>query len=187
LPKGDEAMHWHRIFNEIQMLLFAHPVNEAREARGELPVNSVWLWGGGCSPVEQLQKADENLLSGHPYGSVSSDDVLAGMFASIANIPFAGWAGRWSGKEANGEQLLVWNELHRALQRGDLVAWCDALQDFETGYAQPLWQALRSGKIAQLRVDILGGDGVRQMLLTRADAWAFWRNAKPLNGYREPL
>jgi len=43
-PKGVEALHWHQLFNEIQMLLFSHPVNEAREVRGELPVNSVWLW-----------------------------------------------------------------------------------------------------------------------------------------------
>ena len=29
------------------MLLHAHPVNEAREARGEPAVNSLWLWGAG--------------------------------------------------------------------------------------------------------------------------------------------
>ncbi len=29
------------------MLLHDHPVNEARERRGEPPINAVWLWGGG--------------------------------------------------------------------------------------------------------------------------------------------
>jgi len=53
-------------------------------------------------------------------------------------------------------------------------------QEFETDYAQPLWRALRAGKIAQLQVDILGGEHVRRLLLTRADAWAFWRRAKSL-------
>ncbi|MDO8463689.1 MAG: hypothetical protein Q7S46_00325 [Gallionella sp.] len=173
LPKGVEALHWHQLFNEIQMLLFAHPVNEAREARGELSVNSVWLWGGGATN-EPLQKT---------YESVSSDDVLAGMLAAAADISFAGWSGRWSSKESNGEQLLVWNGLRQALQRGDMTAWRGALQDFETGYAQPLWQALRSGKIERLRIDALGEDGIRRALLTRADAWAFWRRAKPLDKY----
>ena len=172
LPKGKDAAHWHRVFNEIQMLLFAHPVNEAREVRGELPVNSLWLWGGGVNAP--LQKT---------YASVSSDEALAGMFAAAAGIPFSSWPEQWRDEENGGTQLLVWTGLRSALRRGDLDAWRAALQEFEAGYAQPLWQALRAGKISQLQVDILGGDRVRNLLLTRADTWAFWRRAKPLAQY----
>jgi hypothetical protein len=209
LPKGAEALRWHQLFNEIQMLLFAHPVNEAREARGELPINSLWFWGGGCGVNATLQKN---------YDSVSSDEALAGMFASAAGIPFSGWSEQWRdslsltplrapairlhaigaaaaqscalrnpasphwerGSMPEGRQLLVWTGLRRALQQGDLGAWRAALQDFETGYAQPLWQALRAGKISQLQVDVLGGDRARRLLLNRADAWAFWRRSGPL-------
>jgi hypothetical protein len=39
------------LVNEIQMLLHAHPVNEAREARGDPTVNSLWLWGAANAPV----------------------------------------------------------------------------------------------------------------------------------------
>lgn len=172
LPKGAEAARWHRIFNEIQMLLFAHPVNEAREARGELPVNSLWLWGGGVNAP--LQK---------PYASVGSDEALAGMFAAVAGVPFAGWPEQWHDEENGGPQLLVWTGLHSALRRGDLAAWRAALQEFETGYAQPLWQGLRAGRISQLRVDILGGDRVRNLLLNRADTWAFWRRTRSFAEY----
>lgn len=174
LPRGAQAGRWHQIFNEIQMLLFAHPVNEAREARGQLPVNSLWLWGCGCGVNVPLQKN---------YDFVSSDEVLVEMLASAADIPFAGWLNQWCAGEASGRELLVWTGLRSALQCGDLVAWREALQGFETGYAQPLWQALRSGKIAQLQMDILGGDGIRRVRLTRGDAWAFWRRAKPLARY----
>jgi hypothetical protein len=38
------------LLNEVQMLLHAHPVNEAREARGELAINSLRLWGAGRAP-----------------------------------------------------------------------------------------------------------------------------------------
>lgn len=173
LPKGAEALRWHQVFNEIQMLLFAHPLNEAREARGELPINSVWFWGGG----------DSALLPQKKYQSVYSDEVLAEMFAAAADIPFAGWPAQWRDEENIAGQLLVWTGLRSALQRGDLAAWRKALQDFETGYAQPLWQALRSGKIAQLRLDILGGESFRRASLTRRDAWAFWRRSKRLAEY----
>lgn len=36
-----------RLQNEMQMLLYHHPVNEAREARGQPTVNSFWLHGAG--------------------------------------------------------------------------------------------------------------------------------------------
>lgn len=174
LPRGAEAGHWHRVFNEIQMLLFAHPVNEAREARGELPVNSLWLWGGGCDTSVGLKK---------DYDNINSDEVLAEMFAAAARIPFVGWAEQWRDEESCDRQLLVWTGLRSALRRGDLETWRATLQEFETGYAQPLWRTLRAGKIAQLRIDILGGDRVRHLLLSRADAWAFWRRNRPLAEY----
>ena len=173
LPTGEEAARWHQVFNEIQMLLFAHPLNESRDARGALPINSVWLWGGG-SVMGLLQKS---------YDNVSSDEVLVEMFAAAAGVPFAAWSEQWCDAENNGKQLLVWTGLRSALQSGDLATWRVALQDFERGYARPLWQALRSGKIARLQIDILGGDSTRRVLLTRGDTWTFWRRARRLAEY----
>lgn len=172
LPTGREAARWHQLLNEIQMLLFAHPVNEAREARGELPLNSLWLWGAGGSAVAQRN-----------YDCVSSDEALAEMFAAAADIPFAGWQKHWRPAENCDRQLLVWTGLRSALQRGDPEAWRAGLLEFETGCAQPLLQALRAGKIAQLQLDIAGGNRARRLRLTRADAWAFWRRARPLAEY----
>lgn len=39
-----------RLLNEIQMCLFDHPLNQAREAAGQSPVNGLWLWGGSQNP-----------------------------------------------------------------------------------------------------------------------------------------
>jgi hypothetical protein len=228
LPKGAESLRWHRLFNETQMLLFSHPVNEAREARGDLPVNSLWFWGGGCDTLLMkplaIRLGEQNALAkslvmAKPadcgssrevalcvsqdhnalykgdngcspaaalqrfYDSVSSDDVLAEMFAAAANIPFLGWREQWRKEEGIGSQLLVWTKLRSALQRGDLSDWRAALQEFEAGYARPLWRALRSGRVTQLQLDVLGGASVRRLSLKRADAWAFWRPSRPLAGY----
>jgi hypothetical protein len=114
---------------------------------------------------------------------VSSDDALTEMFAAAADIPFAAWPKQWREEQSKGKQLLVWSGLRSTLQHGDLAGWRIALQDFETGYAQPLWQALRSGKIAELQIDILGGDSMRRVRLTRGDTWAFWRRARGLAEY----
>jgi hypothetical protein len=47
LPRQPEAKLVRRLQNEVQMLLHTHPINEAREAVGALPVNSFWLSGCG--------------------------------------------------------------------------------------------------------------------------------------------
>ena len=171
LPTGEDATRWHQLFNEIQMVLFAHPLNQSREERNEPMINSVWFWGGSGSSVPLLN---------NNHACVSSNEVLVEMFAAAAGIPFAAWPKQWEIGNT-GKQLLVWTGLRSALQLGDLTAWRDALQDFEPGYAQPLLQALRSGKLAQLQLDILGDDGIRRIPLKPSDAWAFWRRARRLS------
>jgi|26BtaG_2_1085354.scaffolds.fasta_scaffold00648_13 hypothetical protein len=52
LPKGADARLWIRLWNEIQMVLFDCPVNQAREAQGKVPINSVWFWGKEKMPDE---------------------------------------------------------------------------------------------------------------------------------------
>jgi hypothetical protein len=43
-----------RLQGEVQMLLHDHPINEARQAQGLLPVNSVWL--SGCGVAQPAQR-----------------------------------------------------------------------------------------------------------------------------------
>lgn len=183
LPVGADARRWQQLFNEIQMLLFNHPLNEAREARGEAPVNSVWFWGERCSPDRKKNAA---------FNRVSSDDVRVEMLASHTGVSFKPWQSVWDDsffpvisldREKGAEQLLVFTGLRSALQRGDLAAWRDALQAFESGYAQPLWQALRAGKINRLELDVLGGDGIRKSVLSRGNAWSFWKRSRRLSDY----
>jgi hypothetical protein len=173
LPAGEDASRWHQLFNEIQMLLHAHPLNEVREARGETIINSLWFWGGG----DTLTPFQKN------FDCVSSDDVLAEMFAVAADVPFSNWQEQWRDDACDGRQLLVWTGLRSALQHNDLAGWRTALQDFEIGYAQPILQALRSGRIAQLQLDVAGRDGIRSIRLVRRDTWAFWRRTRGLAEY----
>lgn len=170
LPEGPEGARWQQLFNEMQMLLFGHPLNAVREARGELPVNCLWLWGNGVADIRTPCR----------YAGVSSNDELAAMFASAAGLPFAEWSGQWRTEAGESEQLLVWTGLRNALQRNDPDGWRAALQDFENGCAQPLWRALRRGEIAVLQFDIPGVQGMRRIRLTRPDAWSFWRRPQRL-------
>ena len=65
LPDRQAGRTLRRLQSETQMLLYTHPINAAREARGELAVNSFWLSGTGptqaCSPGAQEPVVDERL------------------------------------------------------------------------------------------------------------------------------
>jgi hypothetical protein len=52
LPTGTAARRIRRLQAEAQMLLYTHPLNTAREARGARPVNSFWIDGCGRAPPE---------------------------------------------------------------------------------------------------------------------------------------
>jgi hypothetical protein len=51
-----------RLQNEMQMLLYTHPLNDERSAKGALPVNSFWLSGTGgldqAAPVPEEQPGE---------------------------------------------------------------------------------------------------------------------------------
>jgi hypothetical protein len=165
LPQGQDALRWHGLVNEIQMLLHEHPVNLAIDARGELPVNSVWLWGGG--------REAGNLL--RPYASVGGDSELAAAFARSAGIAGEGWDA-----PGEGDALVVWEGPRRALQYGDIDLWRDALRQFESRHAAPLLSALRAGQLGRITLDALQKGAVYRYVLTRNAARKFWLRPKSL-------
>ena len=176
LPHGLESLHWHGVFNEIQMLLFENEVNLAREMRGELPINSVWFWGGGYATGNLAQ----------PFVKIYGNSELAEAFARVAGIlyaPLDGDTSQYHSDNESGDELIVFESLRHALQNEDVYAWREGVLHFENTHAIPLLGALRSGQIAQLTLDILGASASRRWVLTRTASWKFWLRKKPLANF----
>lgn len=94
-------MRWvRRLQNEVQMLLHQHPVNLAREDRGDLPVNSFWL--SGCGRAQPATAA------------ITVDDRLR---APLLAENWAGWADAWRALDAE-----VLGPLHSRVIRGEPVS-----------------------------------------------------------------
>jgi hypothetical protein len=53
MPRAPQAKMLRRLQQEMQMLLYTHPVNEERIRDGLLPVNSFWVSGTGALPGAQ--------------------------------------------------------------------------------------------------------------------------------------
>jgi hypothetical protein len=156
LPRGDDALAWHRIFNEIQMLLHNHPVNEAREDAGLPAINSVWFWGGGTLPSQVSGK----------WSFVWAGDALAKGLARAAGIAV----------DDVPRDLLQWGS--RAHDGAHLVVLGDAdVQRTGTDWLAPALQALRLRSLDKLSVSAPLGSAVRRFDLSRSDLWKFWRSA----------
>ena len=170
LPAGPDAMRFHALMNEAQMLLHEHPVNAEREARGELALNSIWFWGGGVIDAERAR----------PFSTVFSDDPLARGLALAAGIPAlalpkdAGSALAALGDE--GRVLAVADAPRESQLRGRSAA-------LERDWFLPLLVALKSGRIGMLTLHLCGADSLLEVETVRSDLRHFWRLRRPLSAY----
>jgi hypothetical protein len=169
---GNEAL-----LTEIQMLLHAHPVNEAREARGEPALNSLWIWGGGQPPREARG----------PWRSVAAADPSALGLAQLAGMrrfALPPSAEAWlEHLPEDGRHLVVLDALRAPAvleQQAEYEAGVEAL---ERRWFAPLLGALREQRIGMLTLrvpDAVPGAGFETI---RGDLRRFWRRRRPIGHY----
>lgn len=170
LPQGARALEWSARLNEMQMLLYTHPVNDAREARGQLAVNSLWLWGDASAPTPHA-----------PAGCVLSEQALTLDLARRGGCQTATPPYTLQGLPGDGASL--WVEIDRmraAAHYRDAWGWREALQSLETDWFRPALDALSNGRIEQLDLRCYGRAGF-DARVTRRDLWKFWRRPLALS------
>jgi len=174
LPKGADHKTWHMRLNEIQILLHTSPVNVAREARGALPANSVWFWGGGRLPQPGAEE----------WVRVSADDPLSLGLARLAGVPSSPVpmsSAELLAQPGSGEQLLVLGLPSPILSQADAEAWQGALGQLINDWLTPLVAEVHAGALDELTLVSDAGANFRYRRLHR---WRFWRRARPLATYR---
>ena len=77
MPQHPAARPLQRLQSEMQMLLYNHPVNDAREARRQHTVNAFWLHGAGKLPAPPLAAAQPLTVSDALRSSALNGDVQA--------------------------------------------------------------------------------------------------------------
>ncbi|HEU4709839.1 MAG TPA: hypothetical protein VFS17_11035 [Methylophilaceae bacterium] len=156
LPRGATAEQWRRLLNEIQMLLHEHPVNLAREERGQSAINSLWFSGAGPLPVSPQRQS----------GTVVADHPLA---RGLAN---------WSGRNA----LALPPDFALSDEKDVLLV----PEDGQEGLAQWLQHIrvwLQTRKVKHLTLEIFIHDRHLQATIKPRDLFKFWRKPQPLAAY----
>ncbi len=167
LPTGRDALVMHRLFNEIQMLLFDLPVNRERESRGLPTINSIWCWGGGTLPAP--------VPAGQPQTLISQNQDWADISRG------AGWTHLPLPDNANRLPEYGWlllDQLSAAAQYGDYSNWLDNIRQIDQLWLAPLLQQLARGlrKTLEIRGSNLQGE-MMCWTIRSSSRWQFWRNA----------
>ena len=159
MPQGKHGMKFQALLNEVQMLLHDHPMNQVREQKGLLPVNSLWLSGGGC--VESINQPAQELS----FQFFANDISSAGL---------AKWAGIPCQKLAAGYVSLK--------SQGDAVVVTD-IHDLERTWFAPLLQSLKKTELKAVRCHFDVHGMTFTLHLKPLDTWKFWRKASPAPAY----
>ncbi|MCC4116081.1 hypothetical protein LLG90_12040 [Aromatoleum toluclasticum] len=166
LPEGEDARLWQRTMNELQIVLHNHPVNQAREAAGHRPANSLWFWGAGLPRPAQRSAAR----------AIQADDPLMRGFALAAGCSVAAPDCTTA---LDGDALVVLDDLLLPARHLDIESWRTRLAKLEHGWFAPLAAALRGRRLRTLKITAPGDRGTLELEVRAADTWKFWR--KPLS------
>lgn len=171
----------HKLITEIQMLLHAHPTNQKREAAGQMPINSLWLWGAGVLPPRR--ECD--------FDGVWSNNALARGLARAAGVPTHvlpnDAATLFENTAPDTHQCVVLKDLLAPVQYEKRDAYRTALTGLEKRWFEPLRTALRSGRIERLRIEASTAYALLTWDSTRRDQWAFWKRPQSLHKIAQEL
>lgn len=156
MPHGLESSKWLAVLNEVQMLLYEHPANEAREHSGEVAVNSVWLSGGGLMPQSSVTQGEVNLIladSAFYHGLAKfTDETCQALPSSLDDVL--------------NHQV---QHIRLQLPAANTLVWFDMLM-----------AALKAKKIKQLTLNIGFYEKSIIVEMKPIDTYKFWRSNKPV-------
>ncbi len=176
LPRGDDALAWHRVMNEAQMILHTHPVITARDERGVAGTNSIWLWGGGTMPA----------IPQPPYATIWGGTQLmralaVGAGSASNELPATGT--EWVAAASGARHLTLIDTAAQALRAGNGAQWHERLAAIDALWIRPLINAVRTQHLSALTLVACNNDNLLESTFSRADSWRLWRRALPLAAY----
>jgi hypothetical protein len=159
MVRGSGAKALRQLGAEIEMWLYDHPVNRARDSSRMPTISALWLWGSGSAPLRTLPRAAAGLLQ--------ANDLYARSLWQLLNAPHAPLPTRWQALNSDERQTIVipWSGAHPA----------SVVQELEQQWIAPLIGDWSRGKLQSL--DLVAG-GVHYHL-PRVARWRFWQRRRP--------
>lgn len=175
LPTGPDGKVWHRLVNDVQMILHGSEVNRARQARGQPPINSVWFWGVGARPQRLSAR----------WSAVWTNGPVGLGLARLCNTPCAevpGAAVEWFRMLDTEGELLVDLGVHlEGVRKAGIQGWRDYLTGLEQSWFLPLRSMLKTRRIRSLTLCT----ETRRFTVSRSRLSRFWIRRKDIRSHLE--
>jgi hypothetical protein len=169
LPTGVDAPTLRGLGAEMEMWLYEHPLNLERRGRGELPVTTLWLWGGQQDSGLPATAGTPSPMRAPPAKLHGRDTYAEALWqlagATVRPLPEA-FEPAAIGRDADAIFL------YPLLQPQGLSA---ALLRFEQSWLPGALRALRQRRISVLRLLV----GSHIYSLRWLDLARFWRRRRP--------
>ncbi|MEI6737283.1 MAG: hypothetical protein WCL29_02260 [Pseudomonadota bacterium] len=145
-------INWRAKTNEIQMLLHDHPVNQTRAANGLVPINGLWVWGGGLNELSINTDYDHvvaklALARGLAIAKSLALESLPQSFSSLSSLCAAPIDGKTEQKT-----LVVLHAATREIRAQSREAWPLEVNAIDADWIAPAVAALNQGHIASLTI-----------------------------------
>ncbi len=161
LPQSSQRVELHRAMSEIEMLLHSNASNQQRIAAQQLPVNNVWVWGGGRLPAKPKTS----------WAQIWSDDSLVLAAAKHADLPRCE-------SPATATQWLQ----HAITPGHHLIALAtpEEVYAYDQTWFSPLATALKSGQLNTLTLWL---DNGYQYQVTTKNLRRWWRKQRTMKQF----
>ena len=207
-------INWRGLQNELQMLLVDHPVNTAREARGALPINGIWFWGGGSFQTvrSNIKPANTARMLGvqnsrneirpprltpppknpHRHELVVAKLALVRGLAMHYKLPLNNLPASYRALPSSElNTLVVLHSATRALRANQRHDWMQAAKALDHDWFSPIQAAFERKAITSLTLLLPNEAASLKASVTRPPQWQLWKRfkstAKPLAAYLPDL
>lgn len=158
MPDGEHARAWRKLQNEIQMMWFAHTLNDEREAQGKKTINSVWLSGGADTLMEQEKRRH-----------------TARSFADLLSAPDLQNTQNAQNKTTSTDTTCVLLEhLTESAINSDWGQWLTQIQIVENDWFAPVLAALKNRQLDSLTLHCSDAHLLASFKLTPWSLRQFW-------------
>ena len=175
LPKGNNSRSLKRLGAELEMWLHTHPLNDARRRRGELPVSTLWLWGGGprgTGGTHHQATVAEATSNAHSEVAFGTDPYLAGLWRLRGSRlrPLPDQLNTLPG-DPSAQRTILAAEVTPMLQLNSHWSVFEALEALDRRFVSPALAALTQGEVES--VVLIAND--TELRVRRHDRLKFWR------------
>jgi len=159
LDHSNTNLQWLKLFNEMQMFLYQHEINQQRQLKGQPLINSLWCWGADSYKAEKLENTRWFSNDSHCQ---KMGDLYCGNSATLEDI---------NKSAINSNAIIVDLSILKFLKGQNDINIQQAVESAEQNYLAPLMHSKKHNIVVHTTGDF-------NLHYKPSMAWKWWKKAR---------